>query len=66
MYEIGREQGVLNALFDPEGMPVRDLYVDESDPLQFLDEVTLRQGTGYSTGPCRGMSDDLGGELGFV
>jgi len=43
-------------LRDSERFAPDDLDLCEMDPLQFLDEVTLRQGSGHSPSPCRGMS----------
>jgi hypothetical protein len=40
-----------------------DLDLPESRLLEFLDEVTLRQRAGYSTGPGGRVQEDLGREL---
>lgn len=58
-YELVIEQGVHRAFIDAPWGPVQDLDRLESNPLQFVDEVTLRQGPGHSAGPGGGMCEDF-------
>lgn len=49
--EIRAEQGIPGCLVEPERVALHHLYIYEPDPFQFVDEDTLRQSSGYSTGP---------------
>src|SRR5687768_29381 len=59
-HEVIVEQRIHRALVDPPWGSVQNLDRAESDPLHFLDEVTLRQGPGHSAGPGRRMCEDFG------
>lgn len=58
--QIVLEQGIEDAIVDPPGPPLDHFHVFEPNLLQFLDEVTLRQGPGHSAGPRRGMRQHFG------
>jgi hypothetical protein len=62
---VGGEEGVEGAVVDAHGGALEDLDRGEAGPLEFGDEVTLRQGAGHSAGPGGGVGEDLGWELFF-
>lgn len=64
--QVGREQRILSGLLEPEAVTLQNFDVLEPNSLQFQDEDTLRQGSGHSPGPCGGVSQDLGRQLGLV
>lgn len=57
--QVRREQGILGGVIQFERMALQDLRLGEPGPDEFLDEDTLRQCSGYSTGPSGGMGEDL-------
>ena len=61
--QLGREEWVEREVVDGERFALVHLDLPKARLLEFLDEVTLRQGAGYSAGPGRGMPQDLGREL---
>ena len=58
--EIIVEKWIESTIVDTEWDSVDYINVNESCLLQFLDEVTLRQGTGHSAGPGGRVSQDFG------
>jgi hypothetical protein len=58
----GEERGE-GEVVDGDGLAVVHVDVPEACLLEVVDEVTLRQGAGYSPGPGCGMREDLGREL---
>jgi hypothetical protein len=60
---VGGEEGVEGAVVDAHRCALEDLDLAEAGPLEFGDEVTLRQGAGHSAGPGGGVREDLGWEL---
>lgn len=57
--EVVGEQGIDAAIGDPPGPAIDHLDRAEARLCKFLDEVTLRQGSGYSAGPGGRMRQDL-------
>lgn len=64
-YQVRGEERVAGSAVQSEREPLADVDRREPDSLQFGDEDTLRQGSGYSTGPGGGMSEDLWGYVVF-
>jgi len=60
---FGGEERVEGAVVDAHGCALDDLDLGEAGSLEFVDEVTLRQGAGHSAGPGGGVGEDLGWEL---
>lgn len=61
--QVGGEERVEGEVVDAEGLPSVDADVAKACPLEFRDEVTLRQGAGHSTGPGGRVREDLGRKL---
>jgi AraC-like DNA-binding protein len=53
------EQRIQGAVVDSHRRALEHLDVHEPRPLELVDEVTLRQGSGHSAGPCRGVGEHL-------
>ena len=61
--QVGRKEWIEREVADGDWFAVVHLELSEPSFLEFLDEVTLRQGAGHSTGPGGGMEENLGREL---
>jgi hypothetical protein len=58
--QLTREEWVEREVVDGDRFAVVHLELPEFRLLEFLDEVTLRQGAGHSAGPGRRVQKDLG------
>jgi hypothetical protein len=61
--QFGRKEWVEREVVDRDRFAVVDLDLLEFRLLEFVDEVTLRQGTRHSAGPRGRVQEDLGREL---